>query len=84
MQEKRLVIIIINMNEQTTYKCNTCRKEVNESSFSYRRESCDACTDKTEHIVQIDTGSIFDIVVHPTINNIWHIVQLNTGSILHV
>ena len=35
------------MSEQTIYKCNTCRKAMDESYFPYRRKSCDPRTDKT-------------------------------------
>ena len=35
------------MNEQIAYTCNKCKKEKDESYFSYRLKSCDKCTDKT-------------------------------------
>ena len=34
------------MNEQTTYTCNNCKKEMDETSFYYRLNSCDKCTNK--------------------------------------
>ena len=34
------------MTEQTTYTCNKCKKEKDESYFSCRLKSCDDCTDK--------------------------------------